>query len=273
MASSSSSMGSDTLNLFPVNEKLARNNFPLWKAQVLAVLRGAQMAGFLDGTNKAPLATIKVVSIPSAIGVSQAIERMFSSQCCARVINTSMTLAITQKGNKLVAEYVAKKFGLADEMALAGKKLEDEDLVSYILAGLDEDFNPLVTSITTRVEPITVGELYSQMIRFEQCMDLLHGSAQSFINYVSRGHGGGEAPHGGSHGRSRSGENIPSSDAPVVECQQCGKCGHMVVKCFKLFDTSFTGKERSAAAATNSYGIHTNWHTDTGTTQPHHRRT
>jgi hypothetical protein len=30
-----------------------RDNHTLWHAQVLAVLHGAQLAGFLDGTNKA----------------------------------------------------------------------------------------------------------------------------------------------------------------------------------------------------------------------------
>jgi hypothetical protein len=37
----------------PVGEKLSRGNHVLWKAQVLAVLRGAQLIEFLDGTNKA----------------------------------------------------------------------------------------------------------------------------------------------------------------------------------------------------------------------------
>ena len=34
----------------------------LWKAQVLATLRGAQMAGFLDGTAVAPATTLVVAS-------------------------------------------------------------------------------------------------------------------------------------------------------------------------------------------------------------------
>jgi hypothetical protein len=40
--------------LMPVSEKLTRNNHVLWRAQVFAVLRGAQLAGFLEGTTKAP---------------------------------------------------------------------------------------------------------------------------------------------------------------------------------------------------------------------------
>jgi hypothetical protein len=49
-----------TINLMPVSEKLVHGNHTLWKAQVLAVLRVAQLADFLDGTNLAPAEKIKL---------------------------------------------------------------------------------------------------------------------------------------------------------------------------------------------------------------------
>ena len=51
--------------------------------------------------------------------------------------------------------------GLADDMASAVRKLDDEELVSYILTGLDIDYESVVTSVATRVEPITISELYA----------------------------------------------------------------------------------------------------------------
>jgi hypothetical protein len=42
------------MNLMSVSEKLTRTNHTLWRTQVLAVLHGSQLAGFLDGTNKPP---------------------------------------------------------------------------------------------------------------------------------------------------------------------------------------------------------------------------
>jgi hypothetical protein len=39
---------------YPVTEKLAKNNHPLWRAQVLSALRGAQVASHFDGSIKAP---------------------------------------------------------------------------------------------------------------------------------------------------------------------------------------------------------------------------
>jgi hypothetical protein len=38
-----------------------------------------------------------------------------------------------------ISEYVEKMRALADDMASSGKPLDDEDLASYILAGLDEE--------------------------------------------------------------------------------------------------------------------------------------
>jgi hypothetical protein len=53
-----------------------------------------------------------------------------------------------------VAEYISKMKTLADKMALASKKLDDEELSSYVLVGLDFEYNPIVSSIIVHVEPI-----------------------------------------------------------------------------------------------------------------------
>jgi hypothetical protein len=50
-----------------------------------------------------------------------------------------MALAATHKGSMTISEYITKMKSLADEMASTGKVLEDMELVSYIMAGLDFD--------------------------------------------------------------------------------------------------------------------------------------
>jgi hypothetical protein len=67
----------------------------------------------------------------------------------------------------IVAEYVGKMKTLTDEIVSAGRKLDDEELVEYILTGLGEDFNLIVSAVCARIEPISVGELYSQLLHFE----------------------------------------------------------------------------------------------------------
>ena len=107
-----------------------------------------------------------------------AIEAIHASQSRARVISTRMALATASKGAASVSDYFTKLKSLADEMALAGRKLEDEELVSYILTGLDSEFDSVVMPVSTRVEPITVNELYAQLVAHEQCLEIRGGEQQ-----------------------------------------------------------------------------------------------
>jgi hypothetical protein len=90
-----------------------------------------------------------------------AIEAMFASQSMACIITTRMALATATKGSSSISEYYSKMKGLANDMASAGKKIEDEELISYMLTGLSEDYDPVVSAVAARVEPITVAELYT----------------------------------------------------------------------------------------------------------------
>jgi hypothetical protein len=179
----------------PVSEKLAHGNHTVWKAQVVAALRGAQLYGFLDETSIKPAEQIKakvgsveedvpnpafvygfldetsikpaeqikakvgsaeedvpnpafvvwkaqeqqvlsyllssvscdilvqITALSTAAAVWKHLETSFASQSRARVINTRMALATTQKGSSFTAEYVSKMKTLADEMASTGKIL------------------------------------------------------------------------------------------------------------------------------------------------------
>jgi glutathionylspermidine synthase len=89
------------------------------------------------------------------------LEQTYASQSRARTVNTRIALAITQKDDMSISEYITKMKSLADEMAYAKKKVNDEELVSYILEGLDEEYNPVVSSLLARVEPVSVAEAHS----------------------------------------------------------------------------------------------------------------
>jgi hypothetical protein len=71
-----------------------------------------------------------------------------------------MALAIATKGSSSISEYYSKMKGLADDMASVGKKIKDEELISYMLTGLGEDYDSVISVVATHVEPITVIELY-----------------------------------------------------------------------------------------------------------------
>ncbi|KAL6629459.1 hypothetical protein ACP70R_029224 [Stipagrostis hirtigluma subsp. patula] len=320
MASSSSS--SSALNL-PVTEKLTKSNFLLWKAQVLPAVRAAQLGGYLDGSTKAPAKeidakvgdnTVKVVNpayaqweaqnqhlasylvtslsrdllvlvvnCTTAHEIWKEIENVFFSMTRARSVNTRIALATTQKGNLTVSEYVGKMKSLADEMASASSPLEDEELVSYILAGLDIEYNSVVSAMVARVEPFSVGELYAQLLSFDSRMNLLQGDTQSSsVNSASRGNRGGNNRGRGGRGRgnglgrgngnnfggrgnfNKGGSNNNKQQRPT--CQLCHKTGHTVIDCWYRFDEDFVPDQKTVAAASNGGGGEGTWYTDTGAT-------
>jgi hypothetical protein len=49
-------------------------------------------------------------------------------------------------------------------------------------------------------------------------------------------------------------------------CQVCFKKNHSAAECWHRFDENFVPDQRLVAAATSSYGVDTNWYTDTGAT-------
>ena len=106
-----------------------------------------------------------------------------------------------------IDEYVGKMKVYADELAAAGKALDDEELISYIITGLDLDYNPVISTALGRVDPISVTEFTSQLLAFEQRLNLYQGSSSSSsfsANVASRGRGGGRMFRGrGARGRGK----------------------------------------------------------------------
>jgi hypothetical protein len=191
-----------------------------------------------------------------------------------------LALCTMCKGNMTVAEYVGRMRSLGDNMAAAGRTLDDDELVEYILTGLDEECDSLMSSVLVHADPIFVGELYSQMLAFETRIELRNknNGSRFSANAVSRGRGRGgpgRSGYGGNQGDMgsnspaqrggrggfnprqvcRDGNNSGSSKRPT--CQVCHKVGHTIDRCWYRYDESYTPDPRHAAAATNSYIVDT----------------
>ncbi|XBJ16758.1 hypothetical protein VPH35_008318 [Triticum aestivum] len=337
-ASSSTSTHSTTSLRSPPQEKLTRGNFLLLKAIVLPRIRGAQMEHHLDATSPPPPATLTITKegkeeqvvnfarslwyaqqqqlqgylmgslsreIPAQVATLQTpaevwntIHAMFAAQSQAQAINTRIELTNLKKGNMSMADYLGKIKSLTDEVASTASALSDPEIVSKILAGLDMEYNPVVSALAARVEPITVQDLYSQLLSFDARLTLLHGGdlRQSSVNSVSRGRGRGrghQGQRGGGRGRgTSSGEGARSSGGsgshggggynnsggfnnnngrrpssrPRPRCQLCKKSGHEVIDCWHRYDEDFVPSDRHVAAAMREQGGDGVWYVDSGAT-------
>lgn len=65
--------------------------------------------------------------------------------------------------------------------------MDEEDLVAFILNGLDDEYEPAISRLVTRVELVTVAEFYSILLNYENRQNLLH---DAFANAANHGRGG-----------------------------------------------------------------------------------
>jgi hypothetical protein len=114
-------------------------------------------------------------------------------RACA--VNTQIALATAKKNQLSLSDYYAKMSHYADELAASGAPLHDDELVVYLLAGLDEDFNSVFTAVVARVDPMNPSELYAQLLSFEQHIKLQvrtsGGSSSTMTMSCGRGSYGG----------------------------------------------------------------------------------
>jgi glutathionylspermidine synthase len=135
-----------------------------------------QVLGFLiTSMSKEVMGQVSSYTTPQEVW--NMLEQTYAVQSRARTVNTRIALAMTRKGNLSISEYVTKVKALVDEMASARKPIDEEELVSYILAGLDEEYNPVVSALVAQKDSVSVGEAYSQLLNFESRMALLYGGS------------------------------------------------------------------------------------------------
>lgn len=91
----------------------------------------------------------------------------------------------------------------AVDLAAARKIPEDEDVISYILAGLDAGFNPFIESICGRTDPISLSTVYAQVLAAEARIVAQKATRSSYMttNATSRGRGNGGHFGGSSNSR------------------------------------------------------------------------
>ncbi|KAJ0105533.1 hypothetical protein Patl1_18983 [Pistacia atlantica] len=145
--------------------------------QFLNLLRGHDLVGFIDGTaaclpkNIASgslnptyvvwqkkdacllgwiLASLseKLVSITYGLETSKqiwtALQTRFSSQSRSRISHLKRQLQTLTQGNNSCSEYHENAKSLADQLTAAGKPIDDQDLISFLLGGLQSSYTPFI---------------------------------------------------------------------------------------------------------------------------------
>jgi len=220
-----------------------------------------------------------------------ALERTFSSISHAKDVQIRTQLANVRKGALSANEYFLSIKRLADELALAGQPLTADDIITYVLARLGQEYDSLASIITSRSDSVTLEELYSLLLISEsrinynnqplQATPLVNEATKHPLHHPSSSfpiHANFHNPNRGTdfyRGRGRrsrfNSRNHGSSTS--VTCQVCFKPGHSAKQCYHRFDLSYQDQRNSrnqpqAIVATCYHTVDNEWHPDSGAT--HH---
>ena len=194
-------------NTNTITVRLDRTNFLLWKMQVVPNISGQGWYGFLDGSCKAPPATVtegeganavtkanpdyalwfytdqRVLSIlvgsmteeilgrTTASSVWACLVSMFSAQNRAGVRQMRRQLSTLKKNDLTAAAYFHKMKGFADAMAQVGSPISDDELINYIVVGLGSQYESLQHSLTVLAaagaDTLSLADFYSMLLSCE----------------------------------------------------------------------------------------------------------
>lgn len=182
----------------------------LWKAQIILYFCGQQLFGYLDGFICTPAAFLPnsipnptyhtlcqqdqlihstLLSSLSENIISQvhthttshvlriALEKIFTSHSLACIVHSHLQLTTTMKCGLFMVDYFHKIKGFADLLATAGQPLHEHQVILYLLVGLGPDYDPFVTFVTAKVDPLSLDDIYghllSQEVHLEQHSSLM----------------------------------------------------------------------------------------------------
>ncbi|KAF3792836.1 Retrovirus-related Pol polyprotein from transposon TNT 1-94 [Nymphaea thermarum] len=107
----------------------------------------------------------QVIGLDSSYKVWTTIKRIYAAQSIAKVQQLKSALQNLKKRTESITAYFHKAKGIAHQLAMASKPVDEEDLVMNIFSGLPaEEYGTLKTSLRTRVDPINLEELYSLLL-------------------------------------------------------------------------------------------------------------
>jgi hypothetical protein len=209
MASSAASTFSPpTLSQF--NGKLEGPNYLGWTTQFLPILRTHDLLGIVDGSEPCPPKLItddkgveslnpeftiwnkkdqcilswinltlseKVLSTVYGLDTSKQVwntlATKFANDSRSRIANLKRQLLSLHQGSLTCSEYIQSAKLYSDQLAAVGKPIPDEDLISFLLNGLNPTFNTFVTTVSllTRERQLTLDDFQEELINHEMLLN------------------------------------------------------------------------------------------------------
>ncbi|XP_062013808.1 uncharacterized protein LOC133730186 [Rosa rugosa] len=135
--------------------------YDLWMAQDQMVL------GWINNSlTPAVLAT--VARSTTSFFTWSSLAKRFASQSQNRILQLRGDLLRTMRGNMSISDFLDKINSIADNLALAGSPMNDNDLVSIIMNNVGPLYETTVSSAQARDTPITYDSLEALLLSAER---------------------------------------------------------------------------------------------------------
>ncbi|KAB5516654.1 hypothetical protein DKX38_027302 [Salix brachista] len=195
-----------------ISVKLDGSNYLGWVSQFLPVLRSNDLLSIVDGSETCPSkflvdtngqptskldpnfvlwtkkdqyilswlnATLSESILPTVFGLNTSKEvwdllaNRFAAQNRSRITHLKRQLQNLQQGNKSCSDYVQAAKSYANQLAAVGKSIDDDDLISYIIGGLNNEYTSFITSFSfaTRDHPLSFYDFQSELLSYETLLE------------------------------------------------------------------------------------------------------
>jgi hypothetical protein len=200
------------------------------------------------------------------------LKMLFKSQSHSRKMNVHFQLSTLKKGSSSVADYYHRFQTLINTLASVGHPLTKVDQQGFLLSSLGSEYDPFITSVLTRADPLSIEQIYGHFLthemRLEQnqsSIDLsMAGANFTTCGYNQHGRGGRHlSSHGFNSSSGRSSSNNASRpyrgrghfnssargssfnhQANRPKCQICNRFGHIALDCYNRFNEAYSCESR-----------------------------
>lgn len=178
----------------------------MWESLVVPILKSHDLLGIVDGSEPCPSQFTKddegkdipnpdyavwtkkdqfllswinislsetILPIVYGLQTSQQVwtnlAHQFASESKARVSQLKRQLQSLTQGSKSCATYLRSAKAIVDQLAAIQKAISDEDLISFIISGLNPTFYTFVTmfTVTTRDKSLSFADFQDEILNHE----------------------------------------------------------------------------------------------------------
>jgi hypothetical protein len=224
--------------------------------------------------------------------VWNALKIKFFNQSRSHITHMRRQLQTIIQGSKNCSTYLEDAKSITDQLAATGKIIDDQDLISFILRGLNQEYNSFITSFNfvSKDNEFTFEDFSVELLSHESLLETQRSIMVSNTTFAFAANKKSSftakkkpyIPSNRSEGPQQQ-HSYPNAllEQPVVArynsnqttirpvCQICDRTGHIVIDCYHRFDYIYQGHHPPTelavmVAESNTQYDHQVWHANSG---------